>query len=271
MSGDGPRRALPAELLARLPFFCGPRCLLAFDFDGTLAPIVSHPVEAALPAGARERLARLAERRTCAVLSGRALADVRARLAGVPLAALAGNHGAELWVAARAAGELAHHGAPQEPVERMVARVAGWAAQLAASLAGLPGVRVEDKRLSLSVHYREARDPDRARRAIEAATAALHGARAFGGHCVVNVVGAHAPCKGDALATLLARLSCDAALYVGDDLTDEDVFLRAGALPLLGVRIGPVEHTAAEFTLPSYALLEPLLDALLDCVSRASA
>jgi trehalose 6-phosphate phosphatase len=241
---------LPAGLAGALAGLARRGALLAFDFDGTLAPLVPDPAAAALPPPTRARLARLATRRPCAVLSGRALDDLDARLAGLPLVARVGNHGLEADGGPGAAG--------------VTGLVGAWRAALEARLRGEPGVTVEDKRLSLSVHYRAAPDAGRAARAIRVAVAGLPGARVFGGHAVVNVVPAAGPHKGDALRTLLAGRTPREALYVGDDETDEDAFALADELPLLGVRVGPASATRASFVLPAQESLDALLDVLLE-------
>jgi trehalose 6-phosphate phosphatase len=242
--------ALDAPLRRRLVALAQQDALLAFDFDGTLAPIVEDPQRAVLPDTTRALLSALAARRRCAVLSGRALDDLRARLAGLPLVALVGNHGLEI------AGE--------PPPEGLRAGVHAWSAELAERLAHLPGVRIEDKGLTLSVHFRGAPAPERAEAEIRAAADGLPGARVFGGKAVVNVAPQGAPDKGDALAALLAVAPTPAALYVGDDETDEPAFALAADAPVLGVRVGPAAATRAEHVLPDQGLIDALLDALVE-------
>ncbi|HVQ24356.1 MAG TPA: trehalose-phosphatase, partial [Planctomycetota bacterium] len=112
--------------------------LLAFDFDGTLAPIVADPALAALRPSTRRLLARLARRSTCVVLSGRAVDDVAARLAGVGIAHVVGNHGAAFALS---------------PAQRASARarVLRWRAELERRLDGRPGLALEDNGVSLAV------------------------------------------------------------------------------------------------------------------------
>jgi len=247
--------ALDSALRRRLVDLARQDALLAFDFDGTLAPIVSDPETAAMPGSTRALFDALAARRRCAVLSGRSLDDLRPRLADVPLVALVGNHGLEI------AGE--------PPPAGLRAGVHAWRAELAARLAHLPGVRIEDKGLSLSVHYRASPAPARAEAAIRAATDTLHGARVFGGHVVVNVVPEDARDKGDALRTLLAAAPCPSALYVGDDETDETAFALADEFPLLAVRVGPSRATRARHVLADRSQMDALLEALLEGATAA--
>ena len=249
------RTALEAPLRRRLVALGQQDALLAFDFDGTLAPIVTDPERATLPETTRALLSALAARRRCAVLSGRALADLRARLAGLPLVALVGNHGLEI------AGE--------PPPEALRAGVHAWSAELRERLAHLPGVRIEDKGLTLSVHFRGVAAPERAEAEIREVATGLAGARVFGGKSVVNVAPQGAPDKGDALAALLAVAPTPAGLYVGDDETDEPAFALAPELPLLGVRIGSGVPTRASEVLPDRDCVDAVLDALIEGATAA--
>ncbi len=97
---------------------------------------------------------------------------------------------------------------------------------------------MEDKGLSLALHYRLARDPELARQTIRRCLADLpNDLASFGGKCVVNVIQRHAPDKGDAMVELLQTSACRSLLFVGDDVNDEAVFERAKG-HWLTVRIG---------------------------------
>ena len=87
--------ALSAAGLQRLQSFLndGP-CLLAFDFDGTLAPIVAHPESARTPLPVIRAMEPLLRTHEVAVLSGRSVEDLMTRL-GFEAHHLIGNHGAE--------------------------------------------------------------------------------------------------------------------------------------------------------------------------------
>lgn len=225
------------------------RALLAFDFDGTLAPIAERPERARMPARTRRLLAAVARLYPCAVISGRARRDLRRRLRDVPLVALSGSHGAE--------------GPGRRPSNDGPARVRGWAARLRRHLRRVRGVALEAKPHGVAVHYRRARDKEGARVAILEAVTALEGARWTFGKEVVEVMAAGAQTKGDALAALRRRLKPRATLYVGDDLTDEDAFASAGPGGLLSVRVAPAEGTTARFRLDAQAEVESLLDELV--------
>ena len=223
------------------------RALLAFDYDGVLAPLVSDPEGAPMRATTRRLLARVASRWPCAVVSGRAFAHtVRLTRGAVPL--VVGNHGYELGRA--------------RPVPRAVLeRVRGWRRALERELAGLPGIFFEDKRSTLSVHYGLQRRWRAAEVAVRRAARLLDGARLVQGKKVLNIIPAGFPDKGDALRELLRRLRLETALYLGDDVTDEDAFALGPPL-VLGVRVGP-GSSLAPYRLANQDRLEELLEILL--------
>lgn len=201
------------------------RPLLAFDFDGTLAPIVSHPQEARVPDVVSQGLAQLSQCLPVAVITGRSVADVQPRLGFQPRYVV-GNHGAEDV-------SVGPPSSASQALDTLRQRIGAHAALLAGC-----GVTVEDKQYSLALHYRLARDKGAALLCIEELLQGIEPAlKRFGGKCVVNVVAAGVPDKGDALATLVRRAQAAAAVFVGDDVNDEAVFMRAEP-HWLTVRIG---------------------------------
>jgi trehalose 6-phosphate phosphatase len=221
------------------------RTLCAFDFDGTLSPIVEHPAEAAMRAQTRTLLDGLAALYPCVILSGRSRADLLGRLDGVKVAGVIGNHGAETEATAL----------------RQPRRVEQWKATLERELGAVPGVWVEDKILSLAVHYRQAAQKTEARRRILAAVRDLEHVRVVAGKQVVNLVVARAPDKGTALATERDRLGCDWVLYVGDDETDEHAFALEGNV--VPVRIGRSRRSHARYWLRTQSEIDKLLELLM--------
>jgi trehalose 6-phosphate phosphatase len=122
-------------------------------------------------------------------------------------------------------------------------------------------VWVEDKGLSLTLHYRQSPQKAEARRRILAATRDLKQVRVFGGKQVVNVVPDKAPNKGVALAAERDRLRCDWVLYVGDDENDEDAFALEGNI--VPVRIGRKQRSCARYYLRTQAEIDKLLELLV--------
>jgi trehalose 6-phosphate phosphatase len=239
------------EVLAQLAWS---NVLLGFDFDGTLAPIVAEPEQAALRALTRRLLAALARLYPCVVISGRAVRDVERRLAGLPLRAVIGNHGLEPW---RATDEL------RREVER-------WKALLAGPLAALPGVTIEDKTYSLALHYRRSRRKKEARQGLVRALGALGEVRVIGGKQVVNVLPLGAPHKGVALERERDRLGCDTAFFLGDDETDEDVFALDRPGRLLTVRVGAARASQASYCLANQREVDQLLARLIELRGSAA-
>jgi trehalose 6-phosphate phosphatase len=225
------------------------RVLLAFDFDGTLAPVTERPERARMSTHMRRLLLEVAQLYPCAVISGRRHSDLRRRVRDVPLVALLGSHGAE--------------GPDTVPSTEARQRVRTWAAWLRRRLRRHYGVVLEPKPHGLAVHYRLATDSKAANDAILEALAALQGIRWMRGKKVIEILPRRAPNKGHALTALRRQLKPRAILYIGDDVTDEDAFSSRGPGRLLPVRIGTSVGTRAHFRLDSQAEVEALLAELV--------
>jgi trehalose 6-phosphate phosphatase len=240
------RDALAAANREVLRRFARSNVLAAFDYDGTLAPIAARPDGARMRGRTRELLGGVCASYPTVVISGRQRSDVLRRLRGVGPATVIGNHGIEPWGSRNA----------------YRAQAAMWVADLRRALDGVAGVWVEDKRFSVTVHYRQARDLAGARRAIRRAASRLGEIRIVGGKRVYNVLPAGAPDKGIALETAVSRLGCDAAIYVGDDDTDDDVFRLQSSARLLTIRIGR-RASPAMFRLRRQHMVDDLLETLV--------
>jgi trehalose 6-phosphate phosphatase len=221
------------------------RTLCAFDFDGTLAPIVVHPESARLRVRTRHLLERAAALYPCVVVSGRARADVLAKLGDLRLSRVIGNHGAET-------------GGRRTPRKN----TRNWKAVLSRSLAAASGVWIEDKGASLAIHYRQSPRKTEARKRILEAAKGLPGARVLGGKQVVNIVSDKAPHKGDAILAERNRLGCGLVLYVGDDDNDEDAF--AAGENVIPVRVGAKRGSHALYYLRSQKEIDTLLERLIE-------
>ncbi len=226
-----------------------PGTLVVLDFDGTLAPIVGDPGAAALTRRSRAVLRRLARLYPVAVLSGRAAEDVRARLGGADVRWVVGSHGAE-WP-----GEGREHRAWRS-------LVGTWRATLSGRLAGVEGVELEVKPLSLAVHFRHSPDPRGALELITGAVQDLPGAVVVAGKMVVNLVPAGAGDKGTALQRLVGLARAERVLFVGDDVTDEAAFGAALDIPAVMVRVGRDPATRAGAWLRRRADVDVLLERL---------
>ena len=227
--------------------FASSDVLLAFDFDGTLAPIVAVPERARMRETTRQLLQDLASLYPCVVLSGRAREDVLQRLRGIPLEGVVGNHGAE----------------PRQASKLLAKEVRRWQPLLEKRLSTLRGVWIEDKVFSTAVHYRQSREKTRARAAILEVIKDLGDVRVIGGTQVVNILPKGAPLKGLALERERERLGSGAAIYVGDDDTDEDVFALDEPARLLTIRVGARAGSAASYFIRRQSDVDELLRAMI--------
>lgn len=232
------------DVLAR---FARTRVLVAFDFDGTLAPIVRDPARARLRPVTRRLLVRVARLYPCVVISGRARADVLRRVSMTGVRTVIGNHGMEPW------------NAPEEPRPD----VRRWAHVLRQRLERRRGVTVEEKQYSVSVHYRRARRKRETRAAILRAAASLRPVRLIGGKDLVNFLPRAAMHKGVALEQERIRRRCRTAIYVGDDDTDEDVFAAGRADRLLAIRVGARSSSQAPYFVRSQVRIDALIRELI--------
>ena len=190
--------------------------LIATDFDGTIAPIVNDPGSAAPLGAALETLRELArQRRTyVAIVSGRSSEDLASLLGPSDDFILVGSHGAEM------PGE--EESLMTSARRSLLKRIDH---ELSAIAAGLPGSRLERKPLSMAFHDREADDEDAATAhyQIRSTLGQTPGITMKKGKRVVELCVVDAN-KGEAIRTLRRRLGATAVVYLGDDVTDEDVF-----------------------------------------------
>jgi len=220
-----------------LESMCFTRTLLAFDFDGTLAPIVERPADARPAQRTVELLQAISSKAPVAVISGRSLKDLKERIGFRP-AFLVGNHGQEGLNKSPLALEAAQAAcrAWRSRIERFLARSGEGA-----------GVELEDKSFSLAIHYRRSRKKRQTRISIlEFLTRMTPSPRLILGKSVVNLIPAGAPHKGMALLEAMVKAKAGSALYVGDDDTDEDVFALPDAR-VLSVRVGEKQTSHARY------------------------
>jgi trehalose 6-phosphate phosphatase len=195
---------------------------LLTDVDGTLAPIVPRPDEAAVPARVAELLARLSERYgLIGCVSGRRAVEAR-RLVGVDGIAYAGNHGLELLLPGDAGPRF------DPSLQGREGDAAAFVSELGADALAEGGLRLEDKGPIQALHWRGAGDERGAEaRAHEiAAAAGRAGLELRWGRKVLELRPAGGGGKDAAVAALLATDGVTAAVYAGDDRTDLDAFRR---------------------------------------------
>ena len=223
----------PAQIAARVAASAGGRALLVLlDFDGTLCEFQPEPGMVWLRGSRRDALRRLMNhaRVTAGFVSGRRLTDLRERVGLTGDMWFAGLHGLEI------------EGFGRHFVHERVDEARGLLGLLARALrvqtADLPGVLIEDKELSLALHVRQAHPDDK----IKADAAFLRMAlphiddgtlRLMPGSNVSELLPNIPWTKGDAVRWIAAaererRGEAPCAIYLGDDVTDEDAFTAVG-------------------------------------------
>ena len=202
---------------------------LFLDFDGTLTRIRKHPAKVRLSMGTRGAIKDLASlgNVSVAIISGRSLEDITKRV-GVKNITYAGNHGLEIK------GEDGQHIVKGAKEAKKV--ISGINKQIKERTASFEGVIVEDKKVSLSVHYRMARKRDirEVNRIVEGTTAPYRAKRRIKLTRGKKVWEIRPPIDWDKGAAVLCLLEKKrkktkariVPLYIGDDKTDEDAFRK---------------------------------------------
>lgn len=236
--------------LAALEAFCFSNSLFAFDFDGTLSPIVKQPDAAIMNAKTKKLLEELCSIKTVAVISGRSLGDVKSRI-NIDSLYVIGNHGLEGLKSFKISYENAEINCKH------------WLGILNSKFSKIQGVELEDKKFSLAIHYRNSRNKTIVRSNIIEEISQLNPApRIIFGKSVVNLIPVGAPHKGIALMELMIENKKTSAVYVGDDYTDEDIF----SLPeerLLKIRVGNKINSSAEFYIKRQSEINKLLQKII--------
>lgn len=200
-----------------------PRFGLFSDLDGTLAPIAPTPEEAAITPSNFQLLAELVTvLPLVGLISGRRAASLQAKV-GLPGLIYVGNHGLEQWID----GDVVPH--PQASKYRPALEAAR--AHIAASLPA--GAVAEDKGVTLSIHYRQTKDPAEfvLTRGVEIKhIVEEHGLALFPGKMVLEVRPPVKVDKGTAFGDLVKEANLEAALFLGDDISDLHAFAAARGL-----------------------------------------
>lgn len=201
------------------------------DVDGTLSPIVNDPAAATIHPQSKARLSAMRPALALlAFVSGRAAADIHERV-GIDGAVYMGNHGMERWVD----GDV-----------KVDERVAAYRPNLERVLADIErtkpdGVEIEDKGATASVHYRRTADPQQTATQLGPhlkTIAAKHDIDVHSGKMVFELRPPVDMNKGTAFRTLVSDYMLDAAIYLGDDVTDADALKAAGELRAAGTCYG---------------------------------
>lgn len=257
-----------AEARLRATLARCPRGLFT-DIDGTLSPIAPTPEAAALLPGVANLLSQAGESfDVVAAVSGRAATDAR-RMVGLDQIMYIGNHGLE---------RIAPFDGPDvQAVPAALPYVAAIQAILHQARAVLlprwPGMIIEDKGVTGSIHVRATADPAVAEAAVLALVtpaATARGLRVTRGKMVVELRPPLTIDKGTSITAVIEKCGLQAALYLGDDRTDIDAFQALRRLTAAGTCAGlavavlhpeaPMDLAqAADIVLPSIAQVPTFL------------
>ena len=216
--------------------------LLFLDYDGTLTDFKNEPQAATLSPARRLLLERLARKKWVCIVSGRSLAEIR-RMVGVAGIAYIGNHGLEIqwnrrtWVHP---GALRRRSTLRAVLESIELRSRGIASR-----------RIEDKRLTASIHFRQMTPSDKRRMKRIARTEMKTASQSLvlrEGNNVWEIRPRVPWDKGKAVTEILQWIGCDQgslAIYVGDDRTDEDAFRELRKRGGLSFKVGYQGKTEA--------------------------
>ena len=244
-----------AEVLSRTKMGAASLCL---DFDGTLAPIAPEPSEARLDESVRRALTRIqgTKRMAVGVISGRAIMDLQRRV-GVEGLVYAGNHGLEIVGNGLRFVDSAAVSAMDELHE--------VSKQLLSLLWQIPGIRIEEKRLTTVVHYRLvanvhlSRIRDTIKEVVVPYAAKL---QVRSGKKSVEILPRTDWNRGAAVLWInrLLGIPARSAIYAGDDATDEEVFkaLSSGVT----IRVGDCARTWARYVLSGPGEVRQLLEGI---------
>jgi trehalose 6-phosphate phosphatase len=248
------------------------RSAVLTDVDGTIAPIVTDPADAAVPESTRQLLRALAERYALVgCLSGRRALDAR-RIVGLDELAYSGNHGFELLLP----GD--EEVRPDPSLDGHEGDAPGFVEGLDRSELERVGIRTEDKGAIVGLHWRGSENEGAAESLAHeiASEAEGQGLVPHRGRKVLEIRPNVAVNKGVAVAALLASRPVEAALYGGDDRTDVDAFtalrtlredgqLRATACIAVASDESPPEVSAqADITVDGPEGFVRVLEALAD-------
>ncbi len=244
---------------------------LFLDYDGTLAPIVKDPWKAVLPEETRRVVKGIAQTPgvRVVIISGRALADIKKRV-GLKRVIYVGNHGFEMQ------GPGISFKFPL--TGRTKADLAALLKELKQDLAGMKGVLIENKGVTVSIHYRNA-PPGQIRKIhslIAARTATYVAAariRVNRGKKVFELLPPVEWHKGMAVRFIMESLAGARGarsvrwlpVYIGDDTTDENAFKTIGKKGVTVV-VGKKRDTHAQYCVRNTGEVLHLLKVLKESV-----
>ena len=230
--------------------------VLLLDFDGVLSDIAPTPDEAIISETAKRALSACAKKFPVVVISGRSLADVKKKVS-LENISYSGNHGLE-W---QAFGEIPFSATPRP--ESILAATT-FKEKLSTIFERFPGTFLEDKTLSMAIHYRKLdpfKVPSFTRETLRAARLCAKSGNFLIEHNkkTIELRPNDTWDKGKISLFFLEKLGSDKLpIYIGDSLTDEDAFLALKNIGLT-IRVGKKKNSAAKYYLKNRAEVDKFL------------
>ncbi|OGZ79397.1 MAG: trehalose-phosphatase [Candidatus Staskawiczbacteria bacterium RIFOXYD2_FULL_37_9] len=235
-------------------------CVLILDFDGTLSKIAITPKDAFLKKSTKNILLKCLAKYPVAIASGRTLKDVKQKV-GIKKINYAGNHGLDWQIAGKK-----HRVKVPQKIKKAIDRAAN---ELSKFLISYPGIIFENKKLTLALHYRLLEkiktrkfEKDFEKFILQPTYENLDlikNIKAFELRPKINWT------KADFVKVLLKyvkkkQTKYPLAIYIGDDVTDEDVFL--GVKNIVSIRVGKNKKSSAKYFIKSQKEVNKFLSRL---------
>lgn len=256
------------EGITELCAFCSRAPVVALDFDGTLVPLVKTPVDTRVGQDTVDILRSLQNHTEVWILTGRRVQDI-ATLLPISIDQIIGNHGLESSLSDCTNLESARKTSRDWLTQIFSTE---FEKQLNYKFSFSPNfneVWVEDKDFSLSLHYRLCPSEDHALNTITSLVNLLQPKPVLvGGAKVVNLLPAGSGGKGQAIEYFMKATDHSAAIFFGDDITDESVFSLKSE-HILGIKVGSNPNTSAlyfveeqEDTLRALRVIQTILSSM---------
>lgn len=218
----------------------------AFDFDGTLAPLVEDRDSAKMSLTTERLMGNLIKQQKVAIITGRELKDIESLLDIKPHY-LIGNHGSE--------GVLSN-----DDLTKVINRNDFYRSHLNTFNTQFEkyGIEIEEKTYSVSVHYRKSLNVQETEKFISKMVSDLSDAKLIPGKFILNILPPGTLHKGQAFTSIMQQDNFNSGFFIGDDVTDEDVF-RINDSKVFTVRVGESPASQASYFIKDQSEINMLL------------
>ena len=199
--------------LREIKKFSRSKTLLAFDFDGTLIPIIGNYAHTELDSSLRQVLVEILNYLPVIIITGRGKSDLE-KILNEKKWVVIGNHGIE-GLSQNEKKKIKDYRKFMSDLKKHIKK----------TFVGIDRVYFEDKKISITCHFGKCLDPSADRESmIRQFQDMPKGPRLILGKSVLNILPTHKEDKGTAIIKVMKKFRCKRAVYIGDDHTDEAVF-----------------------------------------------